>query len=220
MTETPRSLSIFRAEGVLWNASGLGCAAWIAARRSDWGGRFAGLAARVLTPGAAQVDGSVATQLAWRSLAGCSEDRLVVLAELYREDRLVGHENAAGHALLARCRDRGDVIVIVSDHPDVALGDLPDRLGAEVVVCNRLVVARNEVTGALHEPIVTGRLDAGAVRRLAVAHGVDPTRVNAYGATAADATLLAAVTFPCAVTPDFRLRRLASTFDWPVVEAP
>lgn len=214
-----RALAIFRVEGVLLQRSALGCAAWMAARHRDLGGRLAGLAAAAFTRPLDAVDSAAATRLAWRALQGCSDDRLFVLGELYQEDRLAGAWNAAGLDLVERCKRRGDRVVLLSDHPDVALGGLAGRLGAERLVCNRLVVEDGRATGALHTPVFTGRADGSFLRTLAAELGADPGRTSAYGCAAADATMLSGVPFPCAVTPDHRLRGLATTFDWPIVEA-
>jgi phosphoserine phosphatase len=214
-----RPLALFRVEGVLLKRSALGCAAWMAARHRDLGSRLTGLAAMALTRPLDAVDSAVAAKVAWRALSGCSDDRLYVLGELYREDRLEDAWNAVGLDLLDRCKRRGDRVVLLSDHPDVALGDLATRLGADRLVCNRFVVEDGRATGALAEPVFYGRADGSFVRKLAAELGADPGRVMAYGCHASDATLLSGVALPCAVTPDLRLRGIAATFDWPIVEA-
>lgn len=213
------SIAIFRVEGVLLKRSALGCAAWMAARHRDLGGRLLGTVASLFTRPLDALDGAAATGLAWRALSGCSEDRLFVLGELYQADRLADAWNAAGLSLLDRCKQRGDHIVLLSDHPDVALGDLAGRLGAQHLVCNHLELRDGRATGALTSPVFSGQADGGFVRKLAQDLGLSADRVTAYGATMSDATLLSGVVLPCAVTPDLRLRRLATACDWPIVEA-
>jgi phosphoserine phosphatase len=212
--------AFFRVEGVLLKRRALGCAAWMAARQRDVLGRVARVGGALLSRALSEAgDAATATRLAWRTLEGCSEDRLVVLGEQYADEVLADAWNDVGLDLLDRCRRAGDRVVLVSDHPDVALGALLDRLGADEVVTNRLEVVDGRCTGRLVDPVVSGRLDGGWVRRWAARHDVAVARSAAYGSVSADATLLSGVGRPCAVTPSPGLRRLARDFDWPIVEA-
>lgn len=212
-------LAVFRVEGTLVGASALGCAAWLASAHRDVLARpgrvgLVGLAGRV-----GALAGAEATlRLAFRALAGCSEDRLVVLGGLYGEEVLDRAWNDAGLALVARCRDAGDRIVLLSDHPDAALDVVVAKVRPDHVVANHLELDDRGVTGRLVPPVVTARVDAAWLRALATRLDADPARVRAYGTAAADATMLAGAPYPCAVTPDRALRDLARSLDWPVVE--
>lgn len=211
--------AFFRVEGVLVPRSAASCAAWMAANTADWLGRAGRVAATLAArPLARFGDAAGATKLAWRALEGCSEDRLITLGGWYADDEVLAQLDPTGLDLLARCRDRGDRIVLVSDHPRVALRGLVERLGADELIANRLEVVDGRSTGALVEPVVTGRLDGGWVRAYAARHGLDPLACAAYGHDTADATLLSGVGRPCAVTPTAPLRRLADDVGWPVVE--
>ncbi|MCB9682669.1 MAG: haloacid dehalogenase-like hydrolase [Alphaproteobacteria bacterium] len=210
----------FRVEGVLVGRRGLSCAAWMAARQHDLVGRLGRLGvALAAAPVGAAGDPLTATRLAWRALKDCTEDRLVVLAAQYWDDRVERAWNPAGVALLERCRAQGDRIVLLSEHPEAVIGPIRGRLGADELVCNHLELASGRLTGRLLDPVFAGVTDGSWVREHARRHGLDPARSRAYGTARADATLLSGVGLPCAVTPDLPLRRLAATFDWPVVEA-
>lgn len=209
----------FRVESVLVQRTGLGCAAWFAARHARITHRITRLASVGLAaPIAAVAAPADAIRWAWRGLEGCSEDRWIVLGETYWTDRVLPALNPAGVALVHRCRAQGDRVVLVSDHPDAAIGRLQAHLGADELVCNRLQVRDGQLTGALRPPVITGRVDGQWIRAHAAARGDDPARCRGYGASAADATLLSGVGLPCAVTPDLALRRIATQFSWPIVE--
>lgn len=216
------SAAFFRVEGVLAPVNALSCAAWMAANQRDLFGRLgraSGVAATALGR-LGQVTGTeTSARLAWRALAGCSEDRLVVLGEDWYRDRIEEHLNGPGMRLLESCRSQGQRIVLLSDHPRCAIEPIALQLDADELICNHLVIDDRVVTGELQEPVFTGHLDGGWVRRYAARHGLDPIACSAYGASASDATLLSGVGRPCTVTPNRALRRLASSLDWPVVEA-
>jgi phosphoserine phosphatase len=212
------SAAYFRVEGVLLRRRALGCATWMAARQRDVLGRLARAGGTLIARALSEAgDAATATRLAWRTLEGCSEDRAVVLGEQYADEVLAGAWNDVGLDLLDRRRRAGDRIVLVSDHPDVAVGALLATLGADEVVCNRLEIVDGRCTGRLAEPVVSGRLDGGWIRRHAARDGLGP--IGAYGSSSSDATLLSGVDRPCAVTPTTGLRRLARELDWPIVEA-
>lgn len=209
----------FRLEGVLVHRSALASAAWLAARQAAPLARLG----RLLAVGASSPldllgEPLAATRLAWRALAGCSEDRLVVLAEDLDRLHLRPALRPEGLALIAQCRAQGDRIVVLADHPAQLVASLVEELGADELVANRLVLEDGALTGELEEPVIPGRFDGTWLREHARRHGAEPGRCRAYGATASDATLLSGVGLPCAVLPDRGLRRLARTLAWPVVE--
>lgn len=220
MSDT-RQTAIFRVEGVLVRRTARASAAWMAAQQRSMGQRLLALGAIALSAPLASPggDATLATRLAWRALEGCSEDRLVVLGEDWWSQQIQNHWNTAGLELLMRCREQGMRIVLLSDHPQVAIGPIREAVGADVLICNRLEIVHGEATGKLIDPVFTGYADGSWIRQLARQHGFDPDTCFAYGANASDATLLSGAARPCTVNPDRVLRRLAATFDWPVVES-
>jgi phosphoserine phosphatase len=218
---SPPTAALFRVEGVLVQRSARAAAAWMAARQQLISHRLLALGALALSAPLAAPGGDplLATRLAWRALEGCSEDRMWVLAEDWWNLQLRPRLHTPGVELLRRCQEQGMKVLLLSDHPEQAIAPLQALLGADALLCNRLEVVHGALTGALVPPIFTGQVDGTWLRNEARRHGVDPERCLAYGASGSDATLLSAVARPCAVTPDRALRRLAATFDWPVVEA-
>ena len=215
-------IAFFRLEHTLARRSAAGCAAFLALRQASPWSRLSRLAAvgasLPLAAAVGPLDAFRPTRMLWRPLKGCSEDRLAVLCEDWWAEELNKSWNEAGLKLLDRCRAAGMKIVLLSDQPRQAVGPAVDHLGADALLCNQLEVVHGEVTGALVEPVFTGRFDGGLLRAHAERMGCDPGSVVAYGSSGEDATLLSGARRPCAVTPDGALRRLARELDWPVVE--
>ena len=93
-----------------------------------------------------------------------------------------------------------------------------DQLGADDLICNRFEIRKGKATGRLEDPVIGGNVAGQWARSFASEHGIDLDASWAYGASAADSLLLSAIGQPCAVNPDWQLRRLAKDHDWPVVE--
>jgi phosphoserine phosphatase len=56
------------------------------------------------------------------------------------------------------------------------------------------------------------------MRDYAAQHGLDLAHCWAYSDSYSDYAMLAVVGHPTAVNPDFRLRALARSYDWPIVD--
>jgi phosphoserine phosphatase len=214
-------VAFFRLEGVLVRRSARACAAWIAARQQRMSRRllsFGAIAASApmsLPLG----DPEQSTRWLWRTLEGCTEDRLEVLGQDWWRDQVLTHWNIAGLDLVKRCQDQGMHIVILSDQPRAAVGPVKDALGADVLICNALERRHGTLTGRLISPVFSGYADSAWLKSVATEHGFSSDQLFAYGSSGSDATMLSGVQRPCTVTPDRALRRLATTFDWPIVES-
>ena len=86
------------------------------------------------------------------------------------------------------------------------------------LVCNHLEFRDGEATGRLLEPIIGGASGGRWLQNYAGEHAIDLAHSSAYGSHGPDMLLLAAVGKPCAVNPDFVLRRSARDADWPIIE--
>jgi phosphoserine phosphatase len=72
-------------------------------------------------------------------------------------------------------------------------------------------------TGRILGDAMFGEAKARAVRGIGAAEGFDLNRSYAYGDTASDRWMLAAVGRPAAVNPSPDLSRIARLHDWPVL---
>jgi len=217
-----RKAAFFKVEGPLVRPSGMPPATYFIlnqrefkSRVSRLGGLIAATGLSIMSPlGEAQT----ATRLAWSNLRGMSEDRLNVLAEELYDRQLLKQLRASGVDLLEGAKRDGCVIVLVTEMLDLAVAPLAKRLGADHLIANRMEVQGGRATGRLLDPIVA-QLSGQWAQAFAKEHDLDLANSMAYGASGGDALLMSAVGNPCAVHPDWRLRRIAKDQSWPIVEA-
>ncbi len=118
--------------------------------------------------------------------------------------------------VVARHRERGERVYIVSAALQEIVGALADELGFDGALGSVCEVVDGRYTGrslrACHGP---GK--AEAVRGLAAAEGIDLARSTAYSDSHTDLPFLEAVGNPVAVNPDRELRRIARDRGWPVL---
>lgn len=220
---TPCTAAFFKVEGTLLRRGSLAAAAYFA-------GNGQGLRERALRLGHVAVaaagfgllgqnDRALANRISWASLRGMTEDRLHVLAEEFYEDHIRPGLLDSGVELIKRARRDGHRIVLVSESIDLLIAPLAEHIRrVDEVVCNRLEVRDGELTGRLADPVVGGHEVGRWIRDYADEHGIDLDRSVAYGAHAPDLLMLAAVGRPCAVNPDYTLRRAAVDSRWPVLD--
>ncbi|MGE0786038.1 MAG: HAD family hydrolase [Sandaracinaceae bacterium] len=217
--------ALFRLEGTLSPRPTLTAATWLALNARRVRARLLGLTSFAvagplsLAPSFAR-DPNRALRLAWSALEGMSEDRLVVLGELYAEEHLLPAISDVGRELLERCRTSGMRLALLSDNLDVVANPVGRALGFDVVIANAMELdASHRATGDLREPIIGPALGGRALSDRLAEHGIDLRTSSAYGSRASDAALLGAARLPCAVVPDPELSRVARDCDWPIVEA-
>jgi phosphoserine phosphatase len=174
------------------------------------------LAARVSAAIHPLGDGPEAERLAWSNLRGMSLDRLHFLADEFRSTQLGPRVSAVGRRLVDDARSRGHFVVFITSIPAIIIEPLLKQLGADHVVASALEIRDDEVTGRLEEPHAT-RLDGAWARAFAAAHAIDLAASEAFGSRASDALLLSQAGRPAAVTPDWRLRRIAEEHGWPII---
>jgi phosphoserine phosphatase len=95
---------------------------------------------------------------------------------------------------------------------------LAQYLGVDELIANRLEFVDNYATGKLQKPFVAGATKSVIMRDYARAHGIDLAESWAYTDSFSDYPMLAVVGHPTACNPDFRLRSLARSYDWPILE--
>jgi phosphoserine phosphatase len=195
-----------RVEGILLARGVLTAAAYLASNAKKFGERalrlgLVGLAApvhRIL----GQTDRALAHRLAHLAIRGMSQDRVEVLCEEYAEDVLKDTILDQGLELLKRLQAEGRRVVLLSDSIEPIMRPLSRHLKH-------------------YDELVYNKIENVGGRWLddyASAHGLDLSRCAAYGAHGPDMLLLSRVGKPCAVNPDFVLRRSAKDADWPIID--
>ncbi|HIA03400.1 MAG TPA: hypothetical protein EYN06_07980 [Myxococcales bacterium] len=220
MTETA---AFFRVEGAIIEQGVLAASAYMAANGQGFGERLRRLGQVALSAPIygllGQNDRTLANRIAHLAYRGVSEDRILVLGEEYYENVIKNKVLDSGLELIKRARKEGHKIVVMSEGLEHIMKPLLDNIqGIDYLVCNRLEFKNNEATGKLLDPVIGGHDGGRWVREFANEHNIDLAASVAYAAHGADMLLLAAVGSPCAVNPDFTLRRAAQEADWPVME--
>ncbi len=173
--------AFFRVEGTLVSRPALAAAAWLAANAQEIGQRLARLgnvaAAAPLSFAGGLLGGTTATRMAWAAVRGLSEDRLHVLGREYYDQFLEPKLSDTGLDLIARCKKRGQRVVLISDHVDLLVGPLRERVGAAELVSNRLEIAKGHATGRLLDPVVGGHLSGQWARAFAAERAIDSARL-------------------------------------------
>ena len=92
-------------------------------------------------------------------------------------------------------------------------------LGVDDLIANQLEFVDNYATGKLKKPFVAGATKADIMRdvRQAARASISPSRGRTPTASR-DYPMLAVVGHPTACNPDLRLRSLARSYDWPVLD--
>jgi HAD superfamily hydrolase (TIGR01490 family) len=148
---------------------------------------------------------------------GISQDRLLILADEAFDTVMRRALYPGARELVARCRGEGHDVVLVSGALDFLMERLAKYVGATAFVANRLEIKDGVATGKLLRPVVAGPEKARLIREWAREHGHDLTDCFAYSDSYSDVPMLSVVGHPCAVNPDMRLAKLASTYAWPTI---
>jgi HAD superfamily hydrolase (TIGR01490 family) len=157
-------------------------------------------------------------EIFYRSYEGASEDRLVVLSEELFEDIIKPNIYPLAKDLIEDSRRAGCCQVFVSGALDFTMRPLARYLGADDLIANQLEFVDNYATGKLKKPFVAGATKAELMRDYARAHDIDLAKSWAYSDSFSDYAMLAVVGHPTACNPDFRLRSIARSYDWPVLD--
>jgi HAD superfamily hydrolase (TIGR01490 family) len=160
----------------------------------------------------------VFNQIFYRSYAGQSEDRLEVLAEELFADVIKPSLFPRTRALVDEAKQAGLTNVLVTGGLDFTVRPLARHLGIEHFIANRLEFENGYATGQLRKPFVAGATKAQIMRDFAERERIDLGRSWAYTDSYSDYPMLAVVGHPTAVNPDWRLRALARSYDWPILD--
>lgn len=149
---------------------------------------------------------------------GEPEDRLVVLAEELFEDVIKPSIFPRTRDLIEEAKRASLRNVIVSGGLDFTVRPLARWLGVDDFIANTLEFENGYATGQLGKPFVAGATKATIMRDYAEKHDIDLAKSWAYSDSYSDYPMLAVVGHPTAVNPDLRLRTLARSYDWPVID--
>ncbi len=148
---------------------------------------------------------------------GFSKDRLVLVGEEVFENVIRPNLYDGAEDLFERSGDRGCDRVLVTGALEEITEPLADYLGADAYVANRLEYKDGVATGNLRKPMMAGANKALWIRRYCEDEGYDLDQCFAYADSGSDIPMLSVVGHPCAVNPDFELKKTARSYEWPVL---
>ncbi|MEW5739429.1 MAG: HAD-IB family hydrolase [Myxococcota bacterium] len=164
------------------------------------------------------VDRKIFNEFFYRSYAGLSEDRLLTLAEDMFEDLIKPAIFAKAQDLIDQARRAGCKVVLVTGALDFTMRPLARHLGADDLIANRMQFVGGKATGKVIPPIIEGANKANVIREYCETQGLSLMKSHAYSDSASDYAMLTVVGRPTAVNPDLRLRALARSYNWPILD--
>ncbi len=124
------------------------------------------------------------------------------------------------HALQRVALDRaaGFLTVLVSGGLDFHLEAAREYFGFDDLLANRLRFLDGKATGDVLSPLLAGDEKATVIQRYAATLGFDMQQARAYSDSASDIPMLQCVGNPVATNPDRRLRRVALSSRWEILD--
>lgn len=151
-----------------------------------------------------------------RGYAGRSEESLRRWCETWFEEHVREHVAEAGRRAVARHKEAGDIVAIVTGATPYIAGPVARELGIDHIVCTELEVSDGRFTGHVVEPMCYGHGKIELSERIASKLGFELRESVFYTDSITDLPLLEAVADQVVVNPDPRLRRLAKRRGWPI----
>ncbi|MFZ5443988.1 MAG: HAD family hydrolase [Myxococcota bacterium] len=164
------------------------------------------------------VDRKIFNEYFYRQYEGLTEDRLLTLSEDLFEDVIKGAIFARAQDLIDEARRAGCRVVLVTGALDFTMRPLARHLGADDMIANRMQFVGGRATGKVIPPIIEGANKANVIREYCETHGISLMKSYAYTDSASDYAMLTVVGRPTAVNPDLRLRALARSYNWPILD--
>lgn len=164
------------------------------------------------------VDRKIFNEYFYRQYEGLSEDRLLTLSEDLFEDVIKKAIFSRAQDLIDEARRAGCRIVLVTGALDFTMRPLARHVGADDMIANRMQFVGGKATGKVIPPIIEGANKANVIREHCERHGISLMKSYAYTDSASDYAMLTVVGRPTAVNPDIRLRALARSYNWPILD--
>ena len=163
------------------------------------------------------IDRKLFNEAFYRSYKGFTEDRLVTLSEDLFKDVIEPAIYPRARDLIDQARRAECRIVFVTGALDFTMRPLAKHLGADDMIANRMQFVGGVATGKIIPPIIEGANKANVIREFCEKQGISLMSSHAYSDSASDYAMLTVVGRPTAVNPDLRLRALARSYNWPVL---
>ncbi|MFI6870416.1 HAD-IB family hydrolase [Nocardia sp. NPDC050406] len=156
-------------------------------------------------------------QHAMHTWAGMPEAELDELGAKLFQRTVYGHLYPEAWRLVREHEAAGHTVVLVSSLTRFQVRPAAEELGIGHVLCTAMATHDGVLTGHVEGKPLWRNGKADAVRRFAIANGIDLGQSWVYADSAADLPLLQAGGRPVAVNPDPRTVLAATEKDWPVL---
>ncbi|SFH22757.1 HAD family hydrolase [Modicisalibacter xianhensis] len=156
-------------------------------------------------------------ELALKPLAEYSREQLNAWHQQFMASKIEPHILPKGEELLARHRERGDTLLIITATNRFVTGPIAERLGVDDLIAVEPECVDGRYTGRVHG---TPSFREGKVERLETWLSRNATSLHDawfYSDSLNDLPLLEKVDHPVAVDPDDTLRREAERRDWRII---
>lgn len=156
-------------------------------------------------------------ELALKPLAEYSREQLNAWHQQFMASKIEPHILPKGEELLARHRERGDTLLIITATNRFVTGPIAERLGVDDLIAVEPECVDGRYTGRVHG---TPSFREGKVERLETWLSRSATSLHDawfYSDSLNDLPLLEKVDHPVAVDPDDTLRREAERRDWRII---
>lgn len=136
------------------------------------------------------------------------------LAECFVCELLLGKLFSLGTERILWHKERKHRIVLLSASPEIYLKKFATLIGADHLICTRLVVRDGYLTGELAGENCKGEEKLKRLTSEATLLGADWRESYGYGNSAEDIPFLQALGIPTAVNPDRKLKQMALKLGW------
>ncbi len=164
------------------------------------------------------VDRKIFNEFFYRSYAGLTEDRLMTMTEDLFDDVIKPAIFAKAQDLIDEARRAGCRVVLVTGALDFTMRPLARHFGADDLIANKMQFVSGRATGKVIPPIIEGANKSNVIREYCEKHGISLMKSHAYSDSSSDYAMLTVVGRPTAVNPDLRLRALARSYNWPILD--
>src|SRR5215472_16309844 len=161
---------------------------------------------------------SLVNIFSFRAYRGIHRDRLIGLADELFEVTLKPSIFPQAKTLIETTRELGYRNVLVTGTLDFQVRPIALHFGIDEIICNRLEFKNHVATGRVLHPLLAENEKARSIRDYAAEEGIDLAESCAFSDSSADVPMLSAVGHPVATNPTHRLRRIASSKHWPILE--
>lgn len=216
------SAAFYDVDGTLIQINIVHTFAFYAARQASWTKSVSTTVSTVMSiplfAAADKVSRKWFNELFYQYYEGFSQDRLEILSEELFDEVIKPKIFPRTLDLVEESKRAGCRQVIVTGALDFTMRPLARYLGIEDVIANQLEFRGGWATGKLKKPFVGGATKPVLMRQYAKEHDLDLAECFAYSDSYSDFPMLAVVGRPTACNPDRRLRAVARSYDWPVIQ--